>query len=110
MITGHVLLATVGLVASMFYLIEDDETLAWTALSALLGVALLGLTMLGRWLLVRRAIAAALPGGPRARRETARPAMPAESSLPVVVVVSHGLLAGTTLTLVLFTVLGLGGS
>ena len=109
-ITGHVLLATAGLVAWMFYLIQDKRSLAWTALCALLAVALLGFTMLGRWLLVRRAIGAALSGGPTDRPGTARAAIPAQSSLPVPVVVSHGLLASTTVFLVLLTVLGLGGS
>jgi len=35
---------------------------------------------------------------------------PAERAFPVSVVVGHGLLASTTFTLVLLTVLGVGGS
>src|SRR5713101_6828514 len=56
-ITGHVLLATSGLVVWIIYLIEDKNMLAWIALSTLSAVALLGLTMLGRWISVRRALA-----------------------------------------------------
>ncbi|HUL25305.1 MAG TPA: hypothetical protein VLW44_05990 [Streptosporangiaceae bacterium] len=35
---------------------------------------------------------------------------PAERAFPLAVVAGHGLLAGTTLILVLLTVLGVGGS
>ena len=107
-ISGHVLLAVSGLGAWIGYLIADRDMLAWIALATLLAVALLGLTMLGRWIMVRRAIAAALRARPR--DAFARSRMPAESAFPVPVVVAHGLLAVSTLTLVLLTVLGLGGS
>jgi hypothetical protein len=109
-ITGHVLLATSGLVVWIIYLIEDRDILAWIALSTLVAVALLGLTMLGRWIAVRRALAAALRAGARDGRPTTRTAMPAEGHFPIPVVLGHGLLAGTTLALVLLTVLGVGGS
>ena len=107
-ISGHVLLAVSGLGAWIGYLIADRDMLAWIALATLLAVALLGLTMLGRWIMVRRAIAAALRARPR--DASARSRMPAERAFPVPVVVAHGLLAVSTLTLVLLTVLGLGGS
>jgi len=117
-ITGHVLLATTGLVVWIVYLIVDRYMLALIALSTLFAVVLLGLTMLGRWIMVRRALASALRAsasamdgasaiaiGAPARAET-----PAEGHFPVPVVLGHGVLAGATFTLVLLSVLGLGGS
>ena len=109
-ISGHALLASSGLVAWIGYVVVDREVLAWIALAALLAVVLLGLTMLGRWIMVRRAVAAALRARPRDAFARARVAAPAESAFPVPVVVAHGLLAFSTLTLVLLTVLGVGGS
>ena len=109
-ITGHVLLATSGLVVWIIYLIEDRDILAWIALSTLCVVALLGLTMLGRWITVRRALRAALRASSREGRVAARAATPAEGHFPVPVVLGHGLLASTTLALVALTVLGIGAS
>lgn len=109
-ITGHVLLAVGGLVVWIIYLIADRDMLAWDVLATLGVVALLGLTMLGRWIVVRRALAAALRAGTREGPETPRLAAPAEGHFPVPVVVGHGLFAGITLTLVLLTVLGVGSS
>ena len=60
-------------------------------------VALLGFTMAARWLQDRRAPVAA--GEPV-------PARPPEQHFPVPVVVLHGLLAATTLVLVLLAALG----
>jgi hypothetical protein len=40
----------------------------------------------------------------------ARAATPAEGLFPVPIVLGHGLFAGATVTLVLLTVLGVGGS
>ena len=110
-ISGHVLLAASGLVVWIGYLIVDRDLLAWIALATLVAVALLGFTMLGRWILVRRAISArrCAPGrGTRSPRRALR--MPAESHFPIPVVVAHGLLAVSTLTLVGLTCLGMGGS
>ena len=109
-ITGHVLLATTGLIVWIIYLVLDRNTLAWVALSTLCAVALLGLTMLGRWVMVRRALTSALRANDRDSLGTARAATPAEGHFPVPVVLGHGLLAGATLTLVALSVLGLGGS
>src|SRR5215472_16998656 len=107
---GHVLLAASGLGAWVGYLVADRDMLAWIALAALLAVALLGFTMLGRWIMVRRTIAAALRARPRDALVRARVPLPAESHFPIPVVVAHGLLAVSTLTLVLLTVLRAGGS
>jgi hypothetical protein len=65
-------------------------------------VALLGFTMLARWLAGRRATVpmGATAGGPHSG--------PPEQHFPVAVVVLHGLLAATTLVLVLLTALGTG--
>lgn len=109
-ISGHVLLAASGLVAWIAYLIVNRHMLAWIALATLGAVALLGFTMLGRWIMVRRAIAAALRARPRDAFARARVPMPAESHFPIPVVVAHGLLAVSTLTLVGLTCLGMGGS
>ena len=64
-ISGHGLLASSGLLVWIGYLIVDRDMLAWIALAALVAVALLGFTMLGRWIMVKRAIAAALRARPR---------------------------------------------
>jgi hypothetical protein len=109
-ISGHVLLAASGLTAWVAYLIVDRRMLAWIALTALLAVALLGFTMLGRWIMVRRAIAAARRGQPRDPFAWARIPLPAESHFPIPVVVAHGLLAVSTLTLVVLSCFGMGGS
>ena len=109
-ISGHGLLASSGLLVWIGYLIVDRDMLGWIALGTLVAVILLGLTMLGRWILVRRALTAALRARPRDVFAPARAAAPAESHFPVPVVVAHGVLAFSTITLVLLTVLGVGGS
>ena len=101
LILGHFLLAAVGLVLWIVYLATDAEGLTWVAFVILLVVALLGFTMLARWLQGRRAAAAAT-GGTSA-------GSPPEQHFPVSVVALHGLLAATTLVLVLLTALGVGG-
>ena len=109
-ISGHVVLAVVSLAVWIAYLIVDRDLLAWIALATLGAVALLGLTMLGRWIMVRRAIAAALRGRPSDALASARAPVPAESCFPIPLVVAHGILAASTITLVVLTCLGAGGS
>ncbi|MFE2263764.1 hypothetical protein [Streptomyces griseosporeus] len=101
---GHFALAAIGLVVWIVYVVADKDALAWTTFGLLLPVALLGFTMLARWIPVhrRRAAAAAAPG--------AEGTVPAERHFPVAVVVAHGLFAVVTLVLVLLTALGIGGS
>jgi hypothetical protein len=82
------------------YLATDTEALSWVAFAMLLVVALLGFTMAARWLQGRRVAVAATAG--------TGAAVPAEQHFPVAVVVLHGLLAATTLVLVLLTALGAG--
>jgi hypothetical protein len=65
------------------------------------GVAAFGLTMFTRWIPVHRAYVAADATAAR----SAEYDFPAERAFPVAVVAGHGLLAGTTLTLALVTML-----
>ncbi|WP_407288838.1 hypothetical protein [Streptomyces sp. BP-8] len=100
---GHFALAVIGLIVWIAYLITDRDALAWTAFGLLVPVALLGFTMLARWLPVRRA-GTATAGAAGAQPE------PAERHFPVAVVAAHGILAVATVLLVLLTALGIGGS
>jgi manganese efflux pump family protein len=99
LVFGHVLLAVVGLVVWILYLVIDSDGLAWTAFVLLVPVALLGFTMLARW----------VAAGDH-RRSAAVGASRPESHFPLPVVIGHGLFAVTTVVLVLLTALGVGGS
>jgi hypothetical protein len=85
-ISTHALLGLGGLLLWIGYLLEDQERLAWAA----------------RWVRVYRAFA---DPGPSFTRNSAAPP---ERSFPLPVVVIHGIMAVTTLVLVLFTALGVG--
>ncbi|MEQ0564884.1 hypothetical protein ABJI51_37890 [Amycolatopsis sp. NEAU-NG30] len=98
LIFGHFALAAAGLVLWIVYLIAGGRTLAWIAFVLLVPVALLGFTMLARWLPGRRA---------RTATATAGEAAP-EQHFPVVVVGAHGLVAVATVVLVLLAALGIG--
>ncbi|MGV9821989.1 hypothetical protein [Nocardia xishanensis] len=97
---GHFLLAVAGLLVWIVYLAVDNEALAWVAFGLLVPVALLGFTMLARWLPVYRA---------RTANQVEAEA-PAERHFPVAIVGGHGVLAVTTVVLVLLTALGVGGN
>jgi hypothetical protein len=101
-ISAHALLGMGGLVLWIVYLVVDDDRLAWVTVAALGTVALLGLIMAARWIRVYRAFA---DPGPSFTR---RVAVPPERNFPLPVVVTHGILAVTTVLLVLFTALGAG--
>jgi hypothetical protein len=101
LIMSHFLLAATGLVLWIVYLVNDSTTLAWIAFGALLVVALLGFTMFAIWLQQRPQ---------RGARAEVTPSTPAEQHFPVAVVGLHGLLAATTLVLVLLAAAGVGGS
>jgi hypothetical protein len=105
LIMSHFLLAATGLVLWIVYLAVDSSALAWIAFALLLVVALLGFTMFGIWLKRRQAGTAA---GTAAT--AAGPDVPAEQHFPVAIVGLHGLLAATTLVLVLLAAAGVGGS
>ena len=102
LIMSHFLLAAAGLVLWIIYLFADKDALAWIAFAALCVVALLGFTMFAIWLRRRQARGAI--------GEAVTPNTPAEQHFPVPIVGLHGLLAATTLVLVLLTAIGVGGS
>jgi energy-converting hydrogenase Eha subunit A len=91
LVFGHFALAAIGLVLWIVYVIVDSDALAWVAFVLLLPVALLGFTMLARWIPARRSGTA-------------------ESRFPIPVVAAHGLFAATTLVLALLAALEVGGS
>jgi hypothetical protein len=103
-ISLHALLGMSGLMLWVGYLLLDDERLAWATVAALGAVALLGLIMAARWIRVYRAV---VDPGPSLTR---RAIVPPERNFPLPVVIAHGVLAVTTLVLVLFTALGVGPS
>jgi hypothetical protein len=100
LIMSHFLLAAAGLVLWIVYVADGKRTLAWIAFAALLVVAVLGFTMFAIWLRRRQ--------GRGAVAEAVTPDTPAEQHFPVAVVGLHGLLAATTLVLVLLTAAGVG--
>ena len=81
-ISGHVLLALTGLTVWVLHLLSGSAAWGWAALGIL---------------------AAEASAGTAAEFD-----FPAERAFPVSVVVGHGVLAATTLTLVLLALLGVG--
>jgi hypothetical protein len=102
LILSHFLLAATGLVLWIIYLASDSDALAWIAFAILLVVALLGFTMFGIWLRQRQR------QGRAGAVETAVADRPAEQHFPVAVVALHGILATTTLVLVLLAAADVG--
>jgi hypothetical protein len=106
-LAGHVMLAGGGLLVWIGYLILDSGRLAWTAVVVLGLAATLGLVMAVRRVGVYRGERAAV----RARHTgPAADPGPPERNFPVPVVIAHGAFAVTTITLVLLTASGVGGS
>jgi hypothetical protein len=101
-ISLHAVLGLIGIMLWVSYLLLGQERLAWATVCALGAVAVLGLVMAARWLGVYRAVAAP---GPSLTRSAI---VPPERNFPLPVVLIHGVLAVTTLVLVLFTALGVG--
>ena len=99
-ISAHALLGMGGLVLWLSYILIDQERLAWASVAVLGTVAVLGLVMAARWVRVYRTFAHPGPSLTRKRR------VPPERNFPVPVVVAHGILAVTTLVLVLVSTLG----
>jgi manganese efflux pump family protein len=97
LILTHFGLAALGLVLWIVYVVNDSDTLAWIAFGLLLVVALLGWTMFAIWWQRRQAGATTAP--------QAEAGTPAEQHFPVPIVALHGLLAVTTLVLVLLSAL-----
>jgi len=103
-ILGHVLLALAGLAVWVVHLITGSAATGWAALGILGGIGLLGLTMFTRWIPVHIAYVAA-------EARTGRSAefdFPAERAFRLPVVIGHGLLASTTVILVLLANLKIG--
>jgi hypothetical protein len=104
-ILSHFALAAVGLVVWIVYVSTDSEGLAWVAFGLLAIVAALGFSMLAIWLRQRsREPAVGGAGGVGSERG----GTPAEQHFPTAVVGLHGLLAATTLVLVLLVAAGVG--
>jgi hypothetical protein len=121
LLTSHVLIALGGLALWVTYLIVDNDRLVLYSLAALAVAASLGVTMAVRWAGVYRAkraseqlgalaltAPATVPSGAAAVR--AAYLGPPERNFPLPVVIAHGMFAAATLTLVLLTALGVGGS
>jgi manganese efflux pump family protein len=87
---GHFLLAAVGLVLWIVYLVIDNDAVGWVAFALLVPVALLGLLMFLRWLPTFRA-----------RANAAESSDPAERHFPVGIVLGHGVFAVATVVLAL---------
>jgi len=100
LIFGHALLAATGLILWIVYLVTDTDGLRWVAVAILLVVATLGFTMATRWR-QERAAAEATTG------ETSA-ILPPEQHFPIPLIGLHGLLAVTTVVLVLLIALGVG--
>jgi hypothetical protein len=94
LILTHFALAATGLVLWIVYVANDSSTIAWIAFALLLVVAVIGFTMFGIW------------AAQRSRQDRSS----AEQRFPVAIVALHGLLAATTLVLVLLAAAGVGGS
>jgi len=93
LILTHFGLAASGLVLWIIYVFSDSDALAWIAFAILVAVAALGWTMFAIWWQRRQAGAMAAPAS--------TPDAPAEQHFPVPIVALHGLLAVTTVVLVL---------
>jgi hypothetical protein len=121
LILGHFVLAAAGLVVWIAYVATDSGAAGWIAFVLLALVALLGFTMFARWIPTYRSgrtPAPAASNGSASGRGTSNVATApaatavarAERHFPLAIVVGHGLLAATTLVVVLLAVLEVGGS
>ena len=98
LILSHLGLAATGLVLWIVYLASDSDAIAWIAFAILVVVAVLGWTMFAIWWKRRQARTEAVPAS--------TPGVPAEQHFPVAIVTLHGLLAVTTVVLVLLAAAG----
>ena len=107
MVSAHAMLAVGGLVVWSAYVDGGTSGLAWTAVLILAAVAVLGLTMAGRWIGVYRMYKAppAVMVPTVAHGATGRAAVPPERKFPVPVVIAHGVLAAATIIMVVLTAL-----
>ena len=98
------LLALTGLVLWVIHLLSGSASWGWAAVGLLAVIAALGLAMFTRWIPVHAAFVAA----ETSRGISADFDFPAERASPLTVVIGHGVLAVTTLTLVVLAMLGVG--
>jgi hypothetical protein len=103
-ILGHVLLALTGLVFWVIHLLFGAASWGWASVGVLVGIATLGLTMFTRWIPVHAAYVAA----ESTQGRSAEFDFPAERAFPLSVVIIHGVLAVTTVTVVVLAMLGVG--
>jgi len=101
-ISTHALLGMGGLILWGAYLLADEDRLAYATIVDL-GIAVaLGLTMAARWIRVYRTYRRPASHAPSATQVVT---VPPERHFPVSAVVLHGVLAITTVILVVLTVL-----
>jgi hypothetical protein len=98
-ISTHALLGIGGLFVWGFYIVTDEDRLAWGTLADLGVVVLLGLIMAARWVGVYRAYAA-----PDSSPSTVI-TVPPERHFPRSVVAIHGILAASAVVLVVLSLL-----
>jgi hypothetical protein len=122
LIFSHLALAATGLVLWIVYLAAHKNAIAWAAVIVLGPVAILGFSMLAIWIQqrTRQSVAAGAAGATASTSGAAAPASavavsgradrPPEQHFPVPIVVVHGLLAVTTLTLAILASAGVGSS
>lgn len=96
---GHPLLAAAGLVLWVAFIVTGSATLAWISFLLLVPVALLGFAMFVPWI-----------KGRSQKQPVAASDLPAEQSLSPALVYGHGVLAVTTVVLVLLGTLSAGAS
>lgn len=101
-ISTHALLGMAGLVLWGAYLLADQSRLAYATMADLAIAVALGLTMAGRWIRVYRTYGRSPRSDPSGTQVVS---VPPERHFPVSAVVIHGVLATTTVILVVFTVL-----
>lgn len=101
-ISTHALLGMAGLVLWGAYLLADEDRLAYATMADLAIAVALGLTMAGRWIRVYRTYGRSPRADPSAAQVVT---VPPERHFPVSAVIIHGVLATTTVVLVVFTVL-----
>jgi hypothetical protein len=124
-VAGHVLAAAGGLAAWALYAITRKHAFSLAAVAAAGLAAALGLTLAWRGIgvyragqpnaqaqpiLARKAAGAQPSDQPAAQARTSELAVPPERHFPLPAVIAHGVLAVTTILLVVLTVLGTGGS
>jgi hypothetical protein len=116
-LASHVVLAGGGLLIWADYLVFDQEYVAWFAVAAILAAATFGVVMAARWIGVYRDGRARSPqlvvashDGRVAVLDRPRQVGPPERNFPLLVVIAHGAFAALTITLVLVTAVGMGGS